>query len=53
MPIPIQRIVLSAKDAEILLEALENPPEPSEKLKAAAARYKNKLAASKPTKEQT
>lgn len=37
-----ERIVLSRKDAEIFLAALENPPEPSEKLKAAAAEYHRK-----------
>ena len=37
-----KRIMLSARDAEVLLEALENPPEPSEALKSAAARYKAK-----------
>ena len=37
-----ERILLSRQDAEILLEALENPPEPSEALKTAAAKYKEK-----------
>jgi uncharacterized protein (DUF1778 family) len=34
-----ERIVLSEKDAEFFLATLENPPEPSDKLKAAAAEY--------------
>ena len=37
-----ERIVLSQKDAEFFLATLENPPEPSDKLKAAAAEYKRK-----------
>ena len=37
-----ERIVLSKKDAQIFLEAIENPPEPSESLVAAAAKYSHK-----------
>ncbi|MGA9070967.1 MAG: DUF1778 domain-containing protein [Terracidiphilus sp.] len=32
--------VLDAKDMEFFVEALLNPPEPSERMKAAAKRYK-------------
>ncbi|MEO0770882.1 MAG: DUF1778 domain-containing protein [Cyanobacteria bacterium J06649_4] len=35
-----ERIVLSSRDAVSLLNALENPPEPSETLTAAATEYK-------------
>jgi len=36
-------MVLSRKDQEIFVEALLNPPEPSEKLRLAAQRYKKNM----------
>jgi uncharacterized protein (DUF1778 family) len=39
-PEKAERISLSARDAEIFLAALEQPPEPSNRLKVAVAKYK-------------
>lgn len=36
----IREEVLDKEDLEIMLEAIENPPEPSERLKKAAEEYK-------------
>lgn len=36
-------MVLSRKDQEVFVEALFNPPEPSEKLRLAAQRYKKNM----------
>lgn len=36
-------IYLSKKDAEVFFDALENPPEPSQKLRNAFQNYKNKI----------
>ncbi|MBD2295870.1 DUF1778 domain-containing protein [Anabaena sphaerica FACHB-251] len=36
-------MILSRKDQEVFVEALLNPPEPSEKLRAAAQRYKKNM----------
>ncbi|MFM6727175.1 MAG: DUF1778 domain-containing protein [Dolichospermum sp.] len=36
-------MILSRKDQEIFVEALVNPPEPSEKLRLAAQRYKKNI----------
>jgi uncharacterized protein (DUF1778 family) len=40
-------IQLSARDSQIVLDALQSPPEPNRKLQRAAARFK-KLTAKKP-----
>jgi uncharacterized protein (DUF1778 family) len=40
-------IQLSARDSQIVLDALQSPPKPNRKLKRAAARFK-KLTAKKP-----
>ncbi len=49
-----ERIVLSKEDAKFFLETLENPPEPSDKLKAAAAEYiKNYVTAPTPANKPT
>lgn len=40
----IDTITLSRKAAKRFVEALENPPEPSEPLKEAAAKYKDDVA---------
>ena len=40
-------IQLSARDSQIVLDALQSPPEPNRKLKRAAARFK-KLTTKKP-----
>jgi hypothetical protein len=39
---PVERLDLSEQDAEIFIEAIENPAEPNEKLKAAAESYMEK-----------
>jgi Protein of unknown function (DUF1778) len=39
---PVERLDLSEQDAEIFVEAIENPTEPNEKLKAAAESYMEK-----------
>jgi len=39
---PVERLDLSEQDAEIFVEAIENPAEPNEKLKAAAESYMEK-----------
>lgn len=36
-------VILSARDRAVFVEALLNPPEPSNKLRAAARRYKQKM----------
>ena len=36
-------MVLSRKDQEVFVEALFNPPEPSEKLRIASQRYKKNM----------
>ncbi|MFM6868714.1 MAG: DUF1778 domain-containing protein [Dolichospermum sp.] len=36
-------MILSRKDQEIFVEALVNPPEPSEKLRLAAQRHKKNM----------
>ncbi|MFM6248160.1 MAG: DUF1778 domain-containing protein [Dolichospermum sp.] len=36
-------MILSRKDQEIFVKALVNPPEPSEKLRLAAQRYKKNI----------
>ena len=36
-------MLLSKKDQEVFVEALLNPPEPSEKLRLAAQRYKKNM----------
>lgn len=36
-------MILSARDRAVFVEALLNPPEPSNKLRAAAKRYKQKM----------
>ena len=35
--------ILSRKDSEIFVEALVNPPQPSDRLQAAAKRYRDKM----------
>ena len=37
-----EKIILSAKDWEVFYEALINPPEPNNKLKEAAPRYRER-----------
>lgn len=37
-----ERLSLSNRDRDLFFAVLENPPEPSARLKAAAARYKSK-----------
>lgn len=39
----IERILVSQKDAEIFLDALENYSEPNEKLKALSELYQDKI----------
>jgi hypothetical protein len=39
---PVERLDLSEQDAEIFIEAIENPAEPNEKLKVAAESYMEK-----------
>jgi uncharacterized protein (DUF1778 family) len=41
-----EMMVLSVRDREVFVEALLNPPEPSDKLRAAASRYKQIIGAS-------
>ena len=36
-------MILSVQDREVFVEALLNPPEPSDKLRAAASRYKQNM----------
>ena len=38
-----EMMILSVQDREVFVEALLNPPEPSDKLKAAAQRYKQQM----------
>jgi uncharacterized protein (DUF1778 family) len=38
-----QKITLSKQDWDIFYDALINPPEPNEKLKAAARRYRERI----------
>jgi uncharacterized protein (DUF1778 family) len=38
-----ERITLSARDWEVFYDALINPPEPNEKLKEAARRYRERV----------
>ncbi len=38
-----EKITLSAKDWEVFYDALINPPEPNEKLKEAARRYRERV----------
>jgi uncharacterized protein (DUF1778 family) len=38
-----EKITLSAKDWDVFYDALINPPEPNEKLKAAARRYRERV----------
>ena len=38
-----EKITLSAKDWDVFYDALINPPEPNEKLKAAARRYRERF----------
>ena len=41
-----EMMTLSVRDREVFVEALLNPPEPSDKLRAAAQRYKQNMGAS-------
>lgn len=41
-----EMMTLSVRDSEVFVEALLNPPEPSDKLRAAAQRYKQNMGAS-------
>jgi uncharacterized protein (DUF1778 family) len=38
-----EMMILSVRDRELFVEALLNPPNPSEKLRTAAQRYKQKI----------
>jgi uncharacterized protein (DUF1778 family) len=38
-----EMMILSVRDQEVFVEALLNPPNPSEKLRTAAQRYKQKI----------
>jgi uncharacterized protein (DUF1778 family) len=38
-----EMMILSVRDQEVFVEALLNPPNPSEKLRSAAQRYKQKI----------
>jgi uncharacterized protein (DUF1778 family) len=38
-----EKVTLSAKDWDVFYDALINPPEPNEKLKAAARRYRERF----------
>lgn len=38
-----EMMILSVRDREVFVEALLNPPNPSEKLRTAAQRYKQKI----------
>lgn len=41
-----EMMTLSVRDREVFVEALLSPPEPSDKLRAAASRYKQNMGAS-------
>lgn len=38
-----EMMILSVRDREVFVEALLNPPNPSDKLRSAAQRYKQKI----------